>query len=818
MHLQVNETIFHNWKIKKVIGEGSFGVVYEIEREEFGRVYKAAAKVISIPKDQYDYRDVLDDDMTEENVTAYYRSLVDDIIGECDLMERMKGDSHIVSYEDHHVVKEDNGLKWTIYIRMELLTPLVSCIKDRRLKQKDIVQLGIDMCRGLETCEKFNVIHRDIKPENIFISDTNNYKLGDFGISKALERSEMAVSKKGTQLYMAPEVYRGDQYDATVDIYSLGLVLFRLMNNNRAPFLPPAPEMIYYQDKEMALHKRLMGEPIPRPCNANDDFSRVIQKACSFQPKDRYQTPREMRRELEEVLYALENEINNQYIDLDNKTEKNNVDLEDSGGTLSVLGNRGKLSMKEEEVRLKAEEERRKIEEEERRKAELEAKIREEKRIREEEAKRKEEERIRAEEAKRQEERLRMEEEAKRQEEEQRQEEKRKHEIEERRRAEEEKRKAEIEVRRQAEEKAKIQILSEENSDMITHKSTGTTRNDNSVSNKNVMRDSNKHRMKVIASCCAIIFVLISIWIACTAKVPDITGMSVEQAKQQLEDSNLKVLEERYHSNDVPVGYILSQNKKAGNRILKNTTVIIGISKGPEEINMPDLINHSKEEAEKILSSLGMNAAFHVENAYSTTIEKGKICVQSPLVNKKLQSGSSITVYISEGAGVMPNVIGVTVENANTQLESFGMRVVVDEVYSSQVEAGLIVSQSVAEGSPIGMETEVILEVSKGVEMMLVPSVVGLTQEEAFKLLQDAGYKKKKITIIEEYNNDVVAGTVISQSIEAEIEVEKGSGITIYVSLGVKPTSNTYRPSTSKTTKQKKTQDDSGWGSVEVID
>ncbi len=299
MQLHENDTIFHNWKIKKIIGEGSFGTVYEIEKNEFGRTYKAAAKVISIPKNRSDYMAILDEGMTEENVTEYYRSLVDDIIGECDLMERMKGDSHIVSYEDHHVEMMSNGMAWTIYIRMELLKPLVAYAKENPFNQRDVIQLGIDICRGLETCQKFKVIHRDIKPENIFVSDTSNYKLGDFGISKVMERSEMAVSKKGTQVYMAPEVYRGEQYDMTVDIYSLGIVLFRLMNNNRTPFLPPYPAPIRFKDKEAALQKRLTGEPIPKPCNASEKFAEVIQKACSFRAQDRYQKPHELRKVLE---------------------------------------------------------------------------------------------------------------------------------------------------------------------------------------------------------------------------------------------------------------------------------------------------------------------------------------------------------------------------------------------------------------------------------------------------------------------------------------------------------------------------------------
>ncbi|MDE6749054.1 MAG: protein kinase [Lachnospiraceae bacterium] len=300
MQLQTNDTIFHNWKIKKLIGVGSFGTVYEIEREEFGHIYRAAAKVITIPGESEDEQIILKQGMTEENVIEYYRSLVEDIIRECDLMECMKGDSHIVSYEDHYVEQSESGKRWTIYIRMELLIPLLSYIEDKtdNLKGREVVKLGMDICQGLETCQKFNVVHRDIKLENIFISDTGHYKLGDFGISKVMEDNENAVSQKGTRFYMAPEILHGEKYDARVDIYSLGLVLFRLMNDNRAPFLPQYPEMIRLKDKEEALQKRLAGDSIPNPCHADEHFGAVIRKACSFRPEDRYQAPGEMRKDL----------------------------------------------------------------------------------------------------------------------------------------------------------------------------------------------------------------------------------------------------------------------------------------------------------------------------------------------------------------------------------------------------------------------------------------------------------------------------------------------------------------------------------------
>ena len=102
-------------------------------------------------------------------------------------------------------------------------------------------------------------------------------------------------------MYMAPEVYRGDPYDLTIDIYSLGIVLYRLLNNNRAPFLPDYPQPIKYTDKEEAMQKRVNGDPIPEPKNGTKEMNRIILKACSFESSDRYQTAAEMRRDLEKL-------------------------------------------------------------------------------------------------------------------------------------------------------------------------------------------------------------------------------------------------------------------------------------------------------------------------------------------------------------------------------------------------------------------------------------------------------------------------------------------------------------------------------------
>lgn len=298
------EPIFGSWKIDHLIGEGSFGKVFEITREDFGVTYKAALKAITIPQGQSEARDLmLDSGMSEKDVSDYYYGYVEELVKEFDLMAKLKGNSNIVSYEDHQVIRHTDGIGWDIFIRMELLTPLNEYIRTNQITKKDIIKLGIDICKALTLCQKHKIIHRDIKPENIFISADGEFKLGDFGIARTVERSETQLSKKGTSVYMAPEVYRGENYGTNVDIYSLGLVLYKLLNNGRLPFLPAAPNPIKHSDRESALARRMSGEQLPCPADAEGRLAEIVLRACAFDPADRYTAPLTMQQELEAILY-----------------------------------------------------------------------------------------------------------------------------------------------------------------------------------------------------------------------------------------------------------------------------------------------------------------------------------------------------------------------------------------------------------------------------------------------------------------------------------------------------------------------------------
>ena len=304
MEYSVDAAVLDGWNITRLLGEGSYGKVFEIERSEFGQTYRAALKVITVPQSSAEVRSVISEGMSVSQAEAYFHGIVEELMHEFSIMFKLKGTANIVSCEDLRVLEHPDGIGWDILIRMELLHPLLPYVYQHPMARRDIIRLGIDICKALELCQRYNIIHRDIKPENIFISDNGDYKLGDFGIARTIERTSSGLSKKGTYSYMAPEVYAGREYGFSVDTYSLGLVLYRMLNKNRGPFLPQPPEAITFSSREQALARRMSGEPLPRPFYGEGRLGEIVLKACAFDPKDRYSSPQQLRQELEAILYT----------------------------------------------------------------------------------------------------------------------------------------------------------------------------------------------------------------------------------------------------------------------------------------------------------------------------------------------------------------------------------------------------------------------------------------------------------------------------------------------------------------------------------
>ncbi len=334
--------VWPNWTFEELIGTGSYGKVYKAKREKLGYITYAAIKVIEIPGEKSEVNNLFTTGMDQMSIHAYYGELVKNLMNEIKVMESLKTANNIVAIEDFEVVEKKGEIGWEIYIRMELLKPLGEIVRECPLSEQEVIKLGTDICNALAGCEKSNIIHRDIKMDNIFVNEFGTYKLGDFGIARQMERTRASMSQKGTNMYMAPEVFRGESYGRNVDLYSLGVLMYRLLNNGRFPFMPPAPQPLRFDDTEKAMQRRLSGERFPALSGVRTSLQNVIYHACTANPFERYQSASEMLGDLgkissgEDVVFYPDNAQDHEKESLTGGEE-----YEDEGTLAAFSGTRG---------------------------------------------------------------------------------------------------------------------------------------------------------------------------------------------------------------------------------------------------------------------------------------------------------------------------------------------------------------------------------------------------------------------------------------------------------------------------------------------
>ena len=298
---QSEEFIFPGWEVTRKLGEGSFGGVYEIRRTlPGGRVEKCALKRLTVPRDSEEIRELYAQSFSKDSITAHYKGRMEELVNEYGIMQSLSGCPNIVNCHDIQYVQHDDGIGWDIYIRMELLYPLKKVLGSS-YSEDMVCNLGIQLCNALTACHGENIIHRDIKPENILVSGKGAFKLGDFGIAKVSEKTGTGTMT-GTYGYMAPEVANRQHYGASVDIYSLGMVLYWMMNRHTLPFLPLPPSIPTGAQRQQAQDRRLSGEPLPPPADGSEALKKIVLKACAFSPAERYRSAEEMQAALQSCM------------------------------------------------------------------------------------------------------------------------------------------------------------------------------------------------------------------------------------------------------------------------------------------------------------------------------------------------------------------------------------------------------------------------------------------------------------------------------------------------------------------------------------
>ena len=275
--------------------------------------------------------------------------------------------------------------------------------------------------------------------------------------------------------------------------------------------------------------------------------------------------------------------------------------------------------------------------------------------------------------------------------------------------------------------------------------------------------------------------------------VPNIVGMTEEQAKEALDKRNLGYDVVDWKTSDkYEKGKIMEQKTKANTKVAKNTTIKVVVSLGEEakKVSVPDVAGKSEAEAEKLLQDAGLSV--QNEAKYDDNVEAGKVISTDPAAGTELTEGSKVIMYVSQGKEKVevPNLVGKTYDEAVAALAELGLNANPTEEYSDKA-SGTVLSQTQSAGKKVEKGSTIDFVFSKGKEQAIVPSLVWSTYEDAIAALSQNGLKPG--TVSREYDNTGMfpSGYVMYQTQTEGSSVDRGSKIDFVVSKGVDPSINT---------------------------
>lgn len=344
------KTIWPEWHIISIVSQSPSGGVFRIRRESFGVPFDSVLRIIRMNDESEPYgcrpaepegQDISEEiqggdtaetralmppahDAVSGNMQAgvYFQSggvkpslskqemnnggIPDAFRFQVQIIEALRGVPNTVITEDYFIKRE--GKTCSLFLRMELLTSVLELLQGQQERHlqfpvSKVIRMGRDLCTALTFCREKGIYHWNIKPENIFMDEFDSFKLGDFGLSgrTGMGYSELAGQKNGAAYYAAPEVYDRNFYNETTDIYSLGIILYQILNKGRIPFLPMEGKFDP-RELENANKRRLNGEPLPPLAGIHGTdvdgktaagLDAIIRKACAPLVEERFQSAKE---------------------------------------------------------------------------------------------------------------------------------------------------------------------------------------------------------------------------------------------------------------------------------------------------------------------------------------------------------------------------------------------------------------------------------------------------------------------------------------------------------------------------------------------
>jgi len=312
-YLKQHAPIGGKWIVTNILGKGAFGVVAEIVSGDSPEE-RFSLEAISVPESKAVYEHFCKKNplLTDEEIRNHYRTVAQEYVKIYTEMAKISGDG-IVEYKDYEISPKKDYIGWDVFVRTEPMQPVDGFLKGHCTRQA-ATQLGMDICRSLETCLKYGLVLKSISLENVYVCSGGKFKLGDYISPKGIASSD------NKNIYLSPEVYADRDYDETSALYSLGIIMYKLLNNNLEPFRKSAS----YDDGEKSLDMRMCAARMSAPANADAHLSEIILKACEFKMAERYCSPAEMRLKLEALVNGTY--VTESYAAASKKSEAHDID------------------------------------------------------------------------------------------------------------------------------------------------------------------------------------------------------------------------------------------------------------------------------------------------------------------------------------------------------------------------------------------------------------------------------------------------------------------------------------------------------------
>ena len=259
--------------------------------------------------------------------------------------------------------------------------------------------------------------------------------------------------------------------------------------------------------------------------------------------------------------------------------------------------------------------------------------------------------------------------------------------------------------------------------------------------------------------------------------VPSLAGATLKQATKELSDLGLAInVKSEEFSEEIPQGKIISSKPAGGGRIAPSGTVDVFISKGPERFDVPDLTGLDQASAEKALTSNSLTLGDSTSE-FSSQVPAGFVVRSNPAAGASVKRNTLVSLVISKGIQQVSiaDYKGKVSDQALNELSDAGFDVKQQFVYSEDLPAGVVISQTPGAGNA-DKGSHVTLIISKGSEYVFIPNLFSLTQAKAVATLKDLDLKvnvktvgKKKVKVVTNVSPKV--GT----------KVKRGSTVTITV-------------------------------------